>query len=133
MGFLRLLAVLVGVGLLGGQSVAEGYKEVVVRGVFVRAVDDKERRYRIESFSKSMRRHGVEDEIESCGDILRVPVGVVDGNDSYGAVCNFFRNGNAYKAFICNDVMVGHFYIGTEYLDDPQWIANSVFDHCYGG
>lgn len=133
MSWLRVLAVPCVVVLFSSFASAGGAKEVVVRGLFVRTVSEEARAGQIDSFSLSMRRHGVTGVIDGCDDIWVVPVGVVNGNRSYGAVCNFKTADGSYSSFVCNDVMVGHFYMSKQYSLESRWIVESIFDHCYGG
>ncbi|MDY1047459.1 hypothetical protein SOM55_11685 [Pseudomonas coleopterorum] len=71
-------------------------------------------------------------EIQSCESLYTLPVTTSrEGNVSFGGICTIAGSGQ--KVFICTDRMLGRFEIFPEYQRDLPWIAQTIFDHCWGG
>lgn len=99
-----------------------------------RTIDDsQEISKRVKAFNKSLHGRGYSGKITACSDIYDLPVGVANGNHSYGAVCSYEINRKIKKVFVCNDVMVGHFLLLDEVDDTDQWKLKTIYENCYGG
>ncbi|MBD8733666.1 hypothetical protein [Pseudomonas sp. CFBP 13710] len=70
--------------------------------------------------------------IQSCDSLYTLPVSVSrEGNVSLGGICTIAGSGQ--KAFICVDRMLGRFEVFPEFQRDLPWIAQKIFDNCWGG
>ena len=70
--------------------------------------------------------------IQSCESLYTLPVTTSrEGNVSFGGICTIAGSGQ--KVFICTDRMLGRFEVFPEYQRDLPWIAQTIFDHCWGG
>ncbi|GJN52319.1 hypothetical protein [Pseudomonas tohonis] len=100
----------------------------------VRVIERKaEIERRIEAFNKTLKYNKIQGQIQSCSDILDFPTGFGGGNHSYGAVCDFRQRNKSNRVFICNDLMVGHFYMSEKFIDTDEWKAEAIYKNCYGG
>ena len=71
-------------------------------------------------------------EIQSCDSLYTLPVSVSrEGNVSLGGICTIAGSGQ--KTFICVDRMLGRFEVFPEFQRDLPWIAQKIFDNCWGG
>ena len=71
-------------------------------------------------------------EIQSCESLYTLPVTTSrEGNVSFGGICTIAGSGQ--KAFICTDRMLGRFEVFPEFQRDLPWIAQKIFDNCWGG
>lgn len=71
-------------------------------------------------------------EIQSCESLYTLPVTTSrEGNVSFGGICTI--PGSGQKAFICTDRMLGRFEVFPEFQRDLPWIAQKIFDNCWGG
>ncbi|MBC2679639.1 hypothetical protein [Pseudomonas baltica] len=70
-------------------------------------------------------------EIQSCESLYSLPVTTSrEGNVSFGAICTIAGSGQ--KVFICTDRMLGRFEVFPEFQRDLPWIAQKIFDNCWG-
>ncbi len=70
--------------------------------------------------------------IQSCESLYTLPVTTSrEGNVSFGGICTIAGSGQ--KVFICIDRMLGRFEVFPEFQRDLPWIAQKIFDHCWGG
>ncbi len=71
-------------------------------------------------------------QIQSCESLYTLPVTTSrEGNVSFGGICTIAGSGQ--KVFICTDRMLGRFEVFPEYQRDLPWIAQKIFDNCWGG
>ncbi|MBD8602966.1 hypothetical protein IFT80_10030 [Pseudomonas sp. CFBP 8771] len=71
-------------------------------------------------------------EIQSCESLYTLPVTTSrEGNVSFGGICTIAGSGQ--KVFICTDRMLGRFEVFPEFQRDLPWIAQKIFDNCWGG
>jgi len=70
--------------------------------------------------------------IQSCERLYSLPVTTSrEGNVSWGGICTLAESGQ--RAFICTDRMLGRFEVFQEFQRDLSWIAQKIFDNCWGG
>lgn len=122
--------------ILSGFSIGVFSREVEWKGneSVVRTIEDpKTIIKRTESFNESLKRKGYTGAIENCSDIYDFPVGVANGNHSFGSICTYKHNQTEEKVFVCNDIMVGHFSMLNEFTDTDQWKVKAIYKNCYGG
>lgn len=71
-------------------------------------------------------------DIQLCDNLYTLPVSVSrEGNVSLGGICTIAGSGQ--KVFICVDRMLGRFEVFPEFQRDLPWIAQTIYDHCWGG
>ncbi|WP_092477156.1 hypothetical protein [Pseudomonas sp. NFACC24-1] len=103
-------------------------------GSIVRTIEDPEKIIeRTESFNRSLKQKGYAGTIQDCSEIYDFPVGVANGNHSFGSICTYQHDQTKEKIFVCNDVMVGHFSILNKFTDTDQWKLKAIYENCYGG
>jgi hypothetical protein len=89
----------------------------------------------IKEFNSGAKFNHIDGQIINCANLVDIPVGVVDGNHSYGGTCKWQQNGTIKNVEICADEMVGHFsYKETNLKTVPKTdLAKYVGENCWGG
>jgi hypothetical protein len=79
--------------------------------------------------------------IEACKRVIEMPVGVAQGNRSYGGLCILNEDSKKTYIKVCSDEMLGRFVIepflyenkAGQYFPDLNDLARFVAKNCYGG
>lgn len=89
----------------------------------------------IDEFNKSLSKNGHNGKVIGCYRLVEVAVGYANSETAYGAYCTL-QNGNGYeRVAICDDNMVGHFYVNSapESQDSLDKLIQFTHSHCFGG
>lgn len=71
-------------------------------------------------------------QIHSCESLYKLPAATSDdGNISWGGICT--DAASKEQAFICTDRMMGRFTVLPDFKNNPDWIAQAIFDNCSSG
>lgn len=90
---------------------------------------------RISSFNQSLKQEKLSGEIIGCGQLIDLPVGSANSNESFGGVCVLQDGAKRTTVEICNADMTAKFRlqpITSQVLPDKQLI-DFTYTNCYGG
>ncbi|AIS18742.1 hypothetical protein LT40_15650 [Pseudomonas rhizosphaerae] len=68
-------------------------------------------------------------QIHTCESLYATPSNLPsDVNPDWGGICS--DEHAEERGFTCSDHMMGRFNILPDFQNDPNWIAQAIFDHC---
>ena len=93
------------------------------------------REARTGSFDRDAQKHHVQGHISACDDVIAIPVGVANGNVSYGGTCFLVQDGQTSSIQVCNDEKTGHFKLQPIGATKPTHkdLEAFVAANCFGG
>ena len=89
-------------------------------------------------FNDVLRREMRLEQVHDCGFVIDLPVGVAQGNHSYGGYCQSADGKDSQMFMICTDMLIGLFKLQpleeNKMPDDGiNVLAKFTADNCYGG
>jgi uncharacterized protein len=96
---------------------------------------DRDPNARIISFNETLTQQKNPGRIIGCTQLLELPVGYANSNDSYGGYCVIENGAARTQVEICNDDMFGHFAMQSiEARDESEKsLVDFTFGQCFGG
>jgi uncharacterized protein len=89
---------------------------------------------RNDSFNGDLEGYGSKEKITKCKILIELPVGVADGNHSYGGICSVTEKIKQSDILICDDEMVGHLKIEhVNHRVSMHELVNFIASNCVGG
>jgi hypothetical protein len=111
--------------LMGGTALAQPFEKPVK--------DAGQIAERSKIFQQDLlRRLGLTAQVSHCTHMVQWAVGVRGGNFSYGAICTVKNHGKSRSILMCDDVMVGHFALTTDFAYSDRWVADFTKNNCVG-
>lgn len=87
----------------------------------------------IKGFNRSLHDTNTPGSVDQCSMIVDLPKAAGGRGDSYGAICNHEDGKAVTPVFLCNDDLVGNFWITKGFTDTVEWKVQAIYDHCFGG
>ena len=108
---------------------------ITIAGVDYNLVTFRDPNAGIRWFDAELERFSIQGSIVRCSLLIDLPVGVADGNHSYGGFCTLRVQNLEIRVEVCKDMMASHFKLMpvTSQPEDKTELAAFVAANCYGG